>query len=121
VGLRTWWATRDLKNVQPVTSTTDLEFVRQQLDLTLKGRYGKWLLVFLAAQLVVADGLMILYSWLGYKWKVPATVMQVWLGATVVQLVGIVYVVVSHLFPKAPGITASIPLATPPVPTIPTT
>ena len=28
--------------------------------------------------------------------------MQAWLGATVVQVIGVVYVVVSHLFPKPP-------------------
>ena len=87
----------------PIASSDDLEFARGRLDLTLKGRYGFWLLVMLAGQIVIADVLMFIYAWRGYHWKVPNTVMQAWLAATVVELIGIVLVVVSHLFPKPPS------------------
>lgn len=86
--------------LRELKSSADLELEGQELDLRLKKRYGGWLLFLLAAQLIAADVLMFIYAWKGYDWKVPDTVMQAWLGATVVQLIGVVYVVVTHLFPK---------------------
>ena len=111
---------RAARGLRPVTSMADLEFARQHLDLRLKGRYGGWLLFLLAAQLVSADVLMFLYSAWGYGWKVPNTVMQAWLGATVVQLIGVVYVVVSHLFPgQLPGQPKPLPDAAAELPPAP--
>jgi hypothetical protein len=106
--LRDRRAMRRVANPVPVRTTEDLEFERQNLDLTLKSRYGFWLLILLAAQLVIADGLMFLYAWKGYHWKVPNTVMQAWLGATVAQLIGIVLVVVTHLFPRLDGTSKGV-------------
>lgn len=81
-------------------SSADLERAKGELHLRQRESYGRWLLLFLGGQLVATNVLMYLYAAWGNDWTVPNTVMQAWLGATVVQLIGVVYVVVSHLFPK---------------------
>lgn len=43
------------------------------------------------------------FVWLyaeAYDWKMPEDVIKAWLAATFVEPVSVVYVVVSHLFPK---------------------
>jgi hypothetical protein len=84
----------------PVLTTDDWENARFRQDHELREDYGRGLLVVMIAQLVAADGLMLAYAVWGVDWKIPNTVMQTWLAATVVQVIGVVYVVVSHLFPK---------------------
>lgn len=68
-------------------------------DRKLKLTYATWLRWLLAAQLGVADAVFVVYAWAGQQWKLDAAVIDVWLGATVVQVVGIVLVVTRHLFP----------------------
>src|SRR5438094_208241 len=94
------WRRLRISDQRPLMSSDDLERARGEVNLGLKSSYGRWLLLLLAVQLVVADVLMFLYASRGEHWKVPGDVMKAWLAATVVQLIGIVYVVVSHLFPK---------------------
>jgi hypothetical protein len=43
------------------------------------------------------------FAWVGADWDLPAGVIEVWLGATVVQVVGIVLIVTRHLFPNRDG------------------
>jgi hypothetical protein len=45
-------------------------------------------------------GVFITYAWVGHDWSVPAGVVQVWLGATFVQIVGVVIVITRSLFPS---------------------
>jgi hypothetical protein len=72
----------------------------RQQDRQLKLSYATWLLRLLAAQLVVADLVFIVYAWAGRGWDLQPPVIEVWLGATVVQVVGVVLVVTRHLFPQ---------------------
>jgi hypothetical protein len=53
----------------------------------------------MAAQILIADGAFYLYGH-AYHWKVPVGAMQVWLGATVVQVIGVVVVIARSLFPN---------------------
>lgn len=69
-------------------------------DIRLKKSYARWLLIMVAAQLVVADAVFIAYAWAGEGWHLDKGVIQVWLGATLVELVGVVLVVTQYLFPK---------------------
>jgi hypothetical protein len=84
----------------------------QQLDLTksfadqehdLCARYANWILVILALELLVADAVFVAFAWIGKDWDLSAGVIEVWLGATVVQVVGIVFIVTRHLFPNRDG------------------
>lgn len=57
----------------------------------------------LGAQFVVADAVFVIFAWAGRKWDLPPGVIEVWLAATVVQVVGVVAVVTRHLFPNRDG------------------
>jgi len=72
-------------------------------DRQLKLAYANWLRWLLCAQLGIADAVFVVYAWAGRKWHLDAAVIDVWLGATVVQVVGIVLVVTRHLFPLRDG------------------
>jgi hypothetical protein len=77
-----------------------LDQIDRQQDIDLKGRYAKWLLFLLAAQLLIADGVFFVYAQVGAHWKLSASVIDVWLGSTLVEVVGIVLVVTRYLFPR---------------------
>jgi hypothetical protein len=54
----------------------------------------------LGAQLFVADAIFVVFAWAGSGWDLTPGVMEVWLVATVVQVVGVAAVVTRHLFPN---------------------
>lgn len=59
-----------------------------------------WLL---GAQSLVADAVFVAFAWAGRRWDLPPGVIEVWLAATVVQIVGVVAIVTRHLFPSREG------------------
>jgi hypothetical protein len=65
----------------------------------LRQTYADWLLWLLGAQFLVADAVFVAFAWVGQKWAVPTGVIEVWLAATVVQVVGVIAIVTRHLFP----------------------
>lgn len=76
-------------------------------DVQLKRRYAKWLLILVAAQLLAADVVFVVYAWAGKGWELPAGVIEVWLAATLVELVGVVLVVTRYLFPRRDLVAAA--------------
>jgi hypothetical protein len=84
----------------PLEQIDDLDYVDRSQDIRLKGMYAVALLVGLASQVVIVDGLVYLYAWQGRDWNLPPSVVQVWIGATVVQIIGIVLVITRYLFPR---------------------
>jgi hypothetical protein len=60
----------------------------------------------MGVQILIADAAFYLYGH-AYHWKVPVGAMQVWLGATVVQVIGIVLVIAKSLFPEERSPTAN--------------
>jgi hypothetical protein len=69
-------------------------------DIRLKKSYAKWLLLLVAGQLIVTDLVFVAYAWAGENWHLDAGVIQVWLGSTLVELVGVVLVITRYLFPR---------------------
>lgn len=69
-------------------------------DVKLKKQYADELLKLLRRQLFVTNAAFVAYAWFGRDWDVQPEVMQVWIGATVVELIGIVAVVTRYLFPR---------------------
>lgn len=69
-------------------------------DIQLKKSYAKWLLRLVAAQLFVADAVFVAYAWAGEQWHLDPNVMQFWLSATLVELIGVAVVVTRYLFPR---------------------
>ena len=74
------------------------EYASQEIEL--RETYAKGLLAILAVQLIVVAVIFWFYAEKGMRWKIPDGVIQVWLGATVVQMVGVVTVVTRYLFPN---------------------
>jgi hypothetical protein len=92
-----------LREVRPTSELTPWEQLKHadlQQDIMLRRRYARRMLQILGGELLFVNGLFFLYTWLGVHWKIPEGTMQVWLSATVVQVVGIVYVVTRYLFPR---------------------
>jgi hypothetical protein len=71
----------------------------REQKIVLKGRYAYALLALLAAQIAVVDFVLVAYAWKGVSWRVEPLVVNVWLSATVVEVIAVVYVVTRHLFP----------------------
>jgi hypothetical protein len=69
-----------------------------QREHDLRESYARWVNRILCAQLLVADAVFIAFAWAGSHWVIDPGVIEVWLGATVVQVVGIVLIVTRHLF-----------------------
>ena len=78
----------------------------------LRQRYGDWIMWMLGVQLLVADAIFVDFAWAGRGWDLAPGVIEVWLAATVVQVVGVVAIVTRHLFPESgrgqvsPGLAA---------------
>src|SRR5580693_1709987 len=68
-------------------------------DIRLKRIYALVLLTALGVQLVIADGVFVAYAWAGVHWNLTPGVVNVWLGAAVVQVIGVVLVVTRYLYP----------------------
>lgn len=80
--------------------------LRQMLaeqEYGLRQRYADWILWLLGAQFAIADGVFVAFAWVGRRWDLPPGVIEVWLAATVAQVVGVVAVVTRHLFPVRDG------------------
>jgi hypothetical protein len=71
-----------------------------ELEHGLKRTYARWILVLLGFQLALANGIFVAFAWAGRDWELTTPVIQAWLAATVVQIVGVVFVVTRHLFPN---------------------
>jgi hypothetical protein len=74
-------------------------------DIKLKKSYARTFLWLVSAQLAMADLVFIAYAWAGRGWNLPTSVIEVWLGATLVELIGVVLVVTRYLFPRRDGRT----------------
>jgi hypothetical protein len=88
--------------VQPLEAqptTSDLAKREKQQELELKGSYARNLLRAMFVQLGVADAVFITYAWAGESWHLAPAVIEVWLAATVVRVIGVVFVVTRSLFP----------------------
>lgn len=96
------------KSAQRVEALTDEEYEQrqrglglagQEADLALRKRIANGALVLMVVQILVANGIFVWYGDTN-GWNIPPAAISTWLGATVVQIVGVVYVVTQSLFPK---------------------
>lgn len=82
-------------------SSEELATEGRRHDLILRKRIGIFAIVGVSAELITANAVFIAYAWAGQHWKIPTAAINVWLGATVVQIFGILYVITNYLFPKS--------------------
>jgi hypothetical protein len=91
-----------------------LDEQRQQQEIKLKKQYAKQemalrrnyatsLLIILAVQIAAADVVFCVFAGLGKHWHLSDGVIQIWLAAAVVEVIGVVAVVTRHLFPRRDG------------------
>jgi hypothetical protein len=81
----------------------DLDKISAEQEHDLRERYANGILAILGLQLFVADAVFVVFASVGEGWHLSAGVIEVWLGATVVQVVGIALIVTRHLFPNRDG------------------
>jgi hypothetical protein len=87
------------EQLQELRPTFDLAHREKEQELELKESYGKNLLRGMFLQLFMADAVFVVYAWYGEHWKLEPSVIEIWLAATVVRMVGVVFVVTRNLFP----------------------
>lgn len=87
-----------VENLPP--SSNVLSRKDKEQDIWLKRSYGIALLIVLILQVGAADYLFYRYADEGRNWGIEASVMQAWLAATVIEIVGIAAIVVRYLFPR---------------------
>jgi hypothetical protein len=78
----------------------DAKRERDKQEIELRRTYARGLLIILTGQLVVADVVFWLFAELGKHWVLSTAVINTWLAAVVVQVIGVVTVVTLHLFPR---------------------
>jgi hypothetical protein len=87
---------------QPADGMDRMDLLRERgyADrISQRRQYAKWALIGLGSQLGIADVVFVIYGF--YRsWNVPTEVMTSWLGATVVEVIGVVLVITRHLFPE---------------------
>lgn len=76
-------------------------FAEQEYEL--RSAYARRILFLLLGQFLIADAVFVIFAWAGKHWDLSTAVIDVWLAATVIQVVGIVFVVTRHLFPDRDG------------------
>lgn len=82
-----------------LTTMEDVRLAGHRLDLTLRRFWAFSLLAVLLGLLSFTEWLF--YEYLGNQhWNVPGSTVDVWLSATVVQLVGLAAIIVHYLFPR---------------------
>jgi hypothetical protein len=84
-----------------------LERLFAEQEHGLRQSYADWILRILGAQFLIADVVFVAFAWAGRRWDLPSGVIEVWLAATVVQILGVVAVVTRHLFPNRDGRAAA--------------
>jgi hypothetical protein len=96
-------ALEDSSTVEALPPFFEQQRKEREQDIVLKRFYAIGLLALLAVQIFVVDGVLFMYAWKGVAWRVEPLVVDIWVGATVVEVIAIVLVVTHHLFPHRDG------------------
>lgn len=73
---------------------------QEHQDMQLKREYAGFIKRALFGELVASNTIFVAYAWAGRHWNLPPVVINIWLGSTVVQVIGVVGIVTRHLFPR---------------------
>jgi hypothetical protein len=82
-------------------SSDELVTEGRRHDLILRKRVAAFALWGVSAELLIANAVFVAYAWIGKDWNLPTAAINVWVGATVIQIFGILYVITNYLFPKS--------------------
>lgn len=70
-----------------------------ELDVKLKKLVARIALGAMAAQILIADVVFVIWGSTN-GWAIDTAAISSWLGATVIEVIGVVFVITSYLFPK---------------------
>lgn len=76
----------------------EVDLEDRRANLKLKKILARSTFIAVGVQLAIADAVFVVYGYTN-EWDVPSEVIVGWLSATVVQTVGVVYIIARHLFP----------------------
>lgn len=79
--------------------TRELASTKMRDRLGFGRLYAYGALIAAGVQVLIADGAFYVYGFENH-WRIPSSAIEVWLGATVVQVIGVVMVIVRSLFPS---------------------
>jgi hypothetical protein len=97
----------DADEIESLPGIAQLQAWDHRQDIALKKQYADWLLGAVILQLLLANAVFVVYAWAGKDWNLDAVVIDAWLGATLVQVIGVVTIVTRYLFPRRDGPTAT--------------
>lgn len=86
--------------LQPVSFEEGLSHRKRLNEVKLHNRVGNGALILMFGQVLIADAAFYIYGFAN-GWEIPTAAITTWLGATVVQVIGVVLVIVKNLFPSA--------------------
>lgn len=89
-----------LSELGPIAQLQHQDF---QQDINLKKTYSRIILGAVLLQLVVSNAVFVAYAWIGMDWQVPSAVIGAWFSATIVEMIGLAWVVTKYLFPNRDG------------------
>lgn len=78
----------------------ELQHLPEKRVAQLRRTYARGLLLILTGQLLIADVVFWVFAEEGKNWVLSTAVINTWLAAVVVQVIGVVTVVTLHLFPR---------------------
>jgi len=78
----------------------DAQRERDKQEIELRRTYARGLLRILTGQLIIADVIFWVFAEVGKGWNLSTAVINAWLAAVVVEVIGVVTVVTLHLFPR---------------------
>jgi hypothetical protein len=97
--------TREKGAVEVAKLETEVEKLREGLTSEVQNRKLRYpvaigALVVMVVQVAAAN---VIFGWYGdtNAWNVPAAAIGAWMGATVVEVIGVVLVVMNYLFPRS--------------------
>lgn len=96
-------ASTDIERVEPPAWEQHKNWLKnadRSQDIQLKRTLAFGAIWLMAAQIIIADIVFLLYAWMGVSWDLPPEVILGWMGATVVQVIGVVLTISAYLFPK---------------------
>lgn len=96
----------------PVEDSSDLGRKNDETDLLLKRWISVRVMRWMKWQLVTVNVFIICYA-IGVDWRVPPVLITTWFSATVVQIVGIVFIIARYLFPPIAQVAQSTAQPTP--------
>lgn len=82
---------KDRRNAQKLQHRKEEHELRKKVSVLVYGGIG--------LQLLVVDIVFVLYAWKGRNWDVPVEAIAAWLGATVIEVIGVVLAITRYLFP----------------------